>query len=108
MIEDRIGDDVGDGTAGPIGEHRDADATLGQKGHQRSPADPAARMADDPLAAIVVDRQAEPVVALADFGELRLTSVDVRLIERLQPLRRNEHRAVDFAVGEVRPMYRAM
>jgi hypothetical protein len=103
MIEDRVRDDVGDRTAGPIGEHRDAAAPLRQKGHQRSPADPAPRMADDPLAAVVMGREAKPVMALADFGELRSSSINARLIERLQPRRRNERCAVDLAVVEVQP-----
>jgi hypothetical protein len=90
MIEDRLRDDIGDGTAGAVGEHRDTAAPVGQDRRQRAPTDPAGGMADDPLAAIVMGREAKPVMALTDFGELRLSDVDPRLVKRLQPRRRDK------------------
>src|SRR5471030_2030733 len=84
MVEDCVPYDFGNRSAVAVDEHRDAEAPLGHKRHHRAPADPAAGMADDPLAAIVMGREAKPVMALADFGELRLSGVNARLVERLQ------------------------
>src|SRR5580692_6220691 len=60
-------------------------------------------MTYDPLTPIVRGGEAEPIVAFADFGELRLSGVNARLVERLEPRRRNEGRALDLAVGKVQP-----
>src|SRR5262249_30179387 len=91
-VENVIAENVGDRAANPIGEHGDADAAVGQHGHEGGPADPAAAMAHHALAAVALRAQAETVVRIANLAELGRCNVHTRRLQlsyqhgRQQPL----------------------
>ena len=80
-VEDVIGENFRDRVWITIGEHSNTDATIGQHRHQRTPADMAACVPHNALAAIPVRAKAEAIMHITVFGEFGRRDMHARCLK---------------------------
>src|SRR5260370_41891458 len=82
-VEDIIGEHFRNRAWITIGEHSNTDAMVGQHRHPRTPADPAASVEHNALAAIAVQAEAEPAMHITVLCECGCRFMHARCLKTL-------------------------
>ena len=82
-VEDVIGENFRNRACITISEHSNTDATIGQHRHPRTPADPAASVEHNALAAIAVQAEAEATMHITVLGECGCRFMHARCLKLL-------------------------